>query len=132
MMTPNSDLYGLRVSIEPTSPNDTYRLQDKKIQGNISDMEAIKQSIYKILSTERYDYPIYGFNYGIEFSRLIGQDMTYVKVEMKRLIKEALLRDDRILDTVNFIFSFEGDEVLCTFDAITIYGTFSVRKEVTI
>ncbi|PHV72190.1 hypothetical protein CS063_01570 [Sporanaerobium hydrogeniformans] len=131
-MLPSSKLYDMEIDATETETSKTYKLTTKKIQGTTSDIEALKQAIYKILDTEKYDYPIYSFNYGIEFNKLIGQDMTYVRIEMKRLIREALLQDDRITDVVNFNFTFEGDEVLCEFDAVTIYGMITASKGVSI
>lgn len=131
-MLPSSSLLDIVLNTEVTQPTKTYKIGQEKIQGTIDDIQALKQAIYKILDTEKYDYPIYSFNYGIEFNKLIGQDIIYVKIEMKRLIKEALLQDDRITDVVNFKFKVSGDEVLCEFDVISIYGSITVSKGVNI
>lgn len=108
----------------------TYRLYEDKIQGTIDGIEALQQAIVKILSTEKYEYPIYSFDYGVEWKKLLGKDVDYVKIEFKRLVKEALLNDDRIEDVKNFIFKNEGDELICKFDVVSIYGEFSLKKEV--
>lgn len=131
-MLPSSSLLDIVLNTEVTQPTKTYKIGQEKIQGTIDDIQALKQAIYKILDTEKYDYPIYSFNYGIEFNKLIGQDIIYVKIEMKRLIKEALLQDNRITDVVNFKFRVSGDEVLCEFDVISIYGSITVSKGVNI
>lgn len=131
-MLPSSSLLDIVLNTEVTQPTKTYKIGQEKIQGTIDDIQALKQAIYKILDTEKYDYPIYSFNYGIEFNKLIGQDIIYVKIEMKRLIKEALLQDNRITDVVNFKVRVSGDEVLCEFDVISIYGSITVSKGVNI
>lgn len=110
----------------------TYKISGNKIQGFTDELEALKQAIYKVLSTEKYEYPIYSFNYGIELDDLIGKDPVYVQVELKRRIKECLLQDERIISVDNFQFTRAGDELTCTFDVISIYGTTTITKEVNI
>ena len=110
----------------------TYKLSGDKIQGYVDGLEALKQAIYKVLNTERYEYPIYSFNYGIELESLIGKDRTYVQIELKRRIRECLLRDERIENVDNFRFQAEGDQIKCTFDVYSIYGGLTATQEVSI
>lgn len=110
----------------------TYKLFDDKIQGFTDELDALQQAIYKVLSTEKYEHPIYSFNYGIELDNLIGKDPAYVKIELMRRIKECLLQDERITNVNSFQFIINGDEMLCTFDVTSIYGTTSITKEVNI
>lgn len=108
----------------------TYKVLPDKTQGYVDDIEALHQAIYKVLNTEKYEYPIYSFNYGIELENLIGKDTIYVKIEMKRRIQECLLQDERINSVDNFQFNITGDEILCTFDVSSIYGDLTITKEV--
>lgn len=110
----------------------TYKFTPDKIQGFIDGFNALQQAIYKVLSTEKYEYPIYSFNYGIELDDLIGKDPVYVQVELKRRIKECLLQDERIISVDNFQITRSGDELTCTFDVNSIYGTTTITKEVNI
>ena len=110
----------------------TYKLSGDKIQGYVDGLEALKQAIYKVLNTERYEYPIYSFNYGIELENLIGKDSVYVQIELKRRIRECLLRDDRITEVDNFKFEFNGDQLKCTFDVHSIFGNLTISREVSI
>ena len=110
----------------------TYKLYSDKIQGYTDGLEALKQAIYKVLNTERYEYPIYSFNYGIELEDLLGKDPVYVQIELKRRIRECLLRDDRITEVDNFKFEVAGDLIKCTFDVHSIFGNLMVSREVTI
>jgi len=110
----------------------TYKISGNKIQGFTDELEALKQAIYKVLNTERYEYPIYSFNYGIELESLVGKDRTYVRVELKRRIRECLLRDERITGVDNFKFEGSGDVLKCTFDVHSIYGDLTVSREVNI
>ena len=108
----------------------TYKLSTDKIQGFTDNLGALEQAIYKVLSTEKYEYPIYGFSYCIELDSLIGKDPAYVKIELKRRIQECLLQDDRVTGVGNFQFAVTGDEMLCIFDVQSIYGNISITKEV--
>ncbi|MDD2402355.1 MAG: DUF2634 domain-containing protein [Clostridia bacterium] len=110
----------------------TYKLTETNIQGFVDELEALKQAIYKVLNTEKYEYPIYSFNYGIELESLIGKDPMYVQIELKRRIKDCLLQDERITSVDNFEFVVTGDELLCTFNVASIYGEITITKEVNI
>lgn len=108
----------------------TYQLSDTRIEGFVDELEALKQAIYKVLSTEKYEYPIYSFDYGIAWKELIGEEAAYVRAEMKRMIEEALQQDDRILEIDGFTFEFYEDVCKCTFEVQSIYGNIEIEKEV--
>lgn len=119
------------ISVENAETNRTYKIVDNKIQGFVDGLEALKQAIYKVLNTERYEYPIYSFNYGIELESLIGKDRAYVQIELKRRIRECLLRDERITEVDDFRFTIAGDAMLCAFGVHSVYGVLELQKEVT-
>ena len=104
-------------------PNFTYKLNIEKenIRKNIDNIEAINQAIYKILMTERYVYTAYNWNYGIELNDLIGKDKSFVKAELPRRIKEALIADDRIKDVENFSFEDINKTDLCVKFSVQLY-----------
>ena len=110
----------------------TYKMVGNRIQGYTDGLEALKQAIYKVLNTERYEYPIYSFNYGIELESLLGKDPIYVQIELKRRIRECLLQDDRITEVDIFRFEMAGDTIKCNFDVHSIFGNLMVSREVTI
>lgn len=115
--------------------NNTYKLDIEKntIEGNCDGIEAMKQTIYCILNTERFKYLMYSWDYGIEIENLIGEQSTYVIPELERVIKEALMQDDRIEDIVEFTFSQTSKNVIVvTFKVITILGNVMVEKEVNV
>lgn len=117
---------------EQTYTNQTYKLSDDKIEGFTDGLEALKQAVYKILATEQYEYPVYDFTYGIAWKELIGEERPYVRAEMTRMIRETLLRDDRILGVDGFTYDFSGDTCLCTCTVASIYGDFEIDKEVAV
>ncbi len=104
-------------------------MSDTQIAGFVDGMEALKQSIYKALSTEQYEYPIYSFQYGIAWKQLIGEDRSYVRAELRRMVEELLMRDDRIRSVDGFEFSFSGDSCHCSFNVSSIYGDIRVTTE---
>ena len=106
-------------------PSKTYRmdLENERIRGYTDGIEAVKQAIYKILSTERYKYLIYDWNYGIELADLFGKPIPFVYSMLKARIGEALLVDDRILEVSDFNFQeIDKETVLADYTVKTIYG----------
>lgn len=116
-------------------PTLTYQmnLNRKSIQGYTDKLEAMKQAIFKILSTERYQYIMYSGNYGIELLDLYGEPITYVCPELERRITEALTWDERIesVDDFEFDTSKKG-EILVTFIAHTVYGDVAAERTVNV
>ena len=51
-----------------TLPSKDYklRIEQNNINGFCDELEVMEQVIYKILNTEKYQYLIYSFDYGIE------------------------------------------------------------------
>ena len=105
-------------------------LATDRINGYIDDLDAVKQAIYLILSTERYQYIIYSWDYGVELLDLIGKPMPYVQSELPRRIKEALIQDDRINDVIDFEFEKHGKKLHTTFTVISNVGNISTELEV--
>ncbi len=58
------------------------QLDNKVIRGYTDGQEAMRQAIFKILQTERYQYVIYSWNYGIETLDLYGQPVAWVCPEL--------------------------------------------------
>lgn len=113
-------------------PNKTYKMliDDEKIIGDTDDLEAIEQACYKVLNTERYQYVIYSWNYGIELQDLFGKPIPYVFSELPRRIREALIQDDRVSDVTNFDLSNQKGNVLAKFEVVTEKGIIKMEKGV--
>lgn len=114
-------------------PSKNYRMHPERniINGYCDELEAMQQVIYKILNTERYQYIIYSWNYGIELLDLYSEPMTYVCPELQRRITEALLQDDRIESVDNFEFDVsEKKTVKATFTVYTIFGNVESERVV--
>ncbi|MBQ8248490.1 MAG: DUF2634 domain-containing protein [Clostridia bacterium] len=126
-----TDLLSLEIEAQPSL---TYALdiESDKIRGMADNLEALKQAIYLILNTERYAYPIYSWNYGVELKEIIGQPKEYALSEIKRCITEALLQDDRITAVDSFEVEIGKKTIRAIFTVHTIYGDIETAKEVEI
>lgn len=116
-------------------PSLTYKmdLNGDSVRGFVDEQEAMKQVIFRILNTERYQFIIYPWYYGIETIDLYGEPVTYVYPELERRITEALLIDTRIISVTDFEFDLEVKGVVHTmFTVNTIYGEIKADKGVNI
>lgn len=111
-------------------PSKTYKLSSENIIGFCDNLDAVKQTIYCILNTERYQYSIYSWNYGIELKDLIGASYAYVVPELERRITEALTQDDRINNVVDFNFNKKKNVLVVSFTVETEFGNLKTTKEV--
>ena len=108
-----------------TQPALTYRLNfdGKPSYGMINGIEAMKQAIWLILNTERFEYAIYSWNYGIELHSLIGKPKTpFIQAKIKKAIEDALLADDRILQVDSFELKKIEKALIISFKAHTTQG----------
>lgn len=132
-MIPDVELLAEEIT-ETEYPTNTYRIVNvgdvSSINGYVDDIEAIKQAIYLILSTERYEHIIYSWDYGVELVDLYGQPLPYVISELERRIIEALTQDDRIDDVINFEFEKNGKRLHTTFTVVTKVGEIPTDLEV--
>ncbi len=111
----------------------TYKLdkENKRIVAVYEDYkEIIRQAVYLILMTERYDYAMYSWNYGIELNDLFGRERQYVIPMLMSRIKEALLQDDRILNVTDFNFSIKHNVYNVSFTVVTKYYNVDVKDVV--
>lgn len=106
------------------SPSYTYKIdwENHHISGFVDGKDAIKQATNLHLSTERYAWIIYSWQYGSELNTLIGKPIDYVISEMKRMIKDALIVDRRIRDVTDFKFTINGKDITCKFKIRTLEG----------
>ena len=90
--------------------------------------------VLKTINTERYEYEIYSWNYGIELQDLYGKDLPYVMSEVKQRIIDALVVDDRIESVGSFDVEKVGNGKLhIKFVVVTAQqDEFTVESEVDI
>lgn len=129
-----AEVLGERFEIEEQSTM-TYKMNmEEKSVGDYADgLDAVRQAVYKILMTERFEYIMYSGNYGIETVDLYGQELSYVCPELERRVREALMQDDRIKSVDDFSFDTEKrGAVRAAFTVHTVFGDFKADREVNI
>ena len=135
-MTPktstNTQISNEIITEEMTSKTYKIDFSKNRINEKIDGLEALKQAIYCILNTIRYENIIFSHNYGSEVNSAIGLDYDLAKAEVKRYISEAILADDRFIEIQNYTTEkLTSDSMLISFDVLTEYGlTLNVEKEV--
>ena len=134
-MTPDTDdilLNNIEEVKEQTSKTYYLNIEKNTISNFCDGIEAMKQAIYCILNTERFEHLIYSWNYGIELKHLIGENTTFVIPELERVITEALLQDTRITEVNNFEFEINKNSITAKFKVITTVGEIESEKVVSI
>ena len=96
----------------------------------VTENEALKVWIYKILKTERWRYRVYDNSYGIELEQFIGKSTNNgdSSIEVQRYINEALLINPYIQSIDNVTFTNESDVLDFTIELTTIYGSLTVSS----
>lgn len=133
-LTPQSEIEINNNVVIQKIPTLTYRVQKEKeiVSGTVDELEAMKQAVFKILFTERYQYEIYNWEYGMELNDLFGRAKSYVIPEIKKRIEEALLADDRIKAVTDFKFGGGKGNLEVKFKVHTIFGTLEIERQVDI
>lgn len=123
--------------VEAEIPSKTYKIfvnpsvtDNDRITGYTDDLDAVRQAVYLILGTEKYEFPIYSWDYGIELIDLYGQPIPYVISELERRVTEALTQDKRISEVNDFSYEKEGHRLHVKFNVITDFGTLDSEMEV--
>ena len=114
-------------------PSRTYKmnLEGDTTRGFTDELDAMKQAVFKILNTERYVYPMYSWNYGIETMDLYGEPVSWVCPELERRITEALTWDDRIDSVTDFDFDLSQKGVVhVCFVVHTMFGDVQSERTV--
>ena len=123
----------VKMSITLTTPaTNTYKLHytKNKISGFTNRRNALEQSIYCLLNTERYKYVIYSFNYGIQREDLYGKSIDNAILKLQYRISNALNADDSINSVTNFEFDSKERGVLkVKFIVNSIYGEIEINYE---
>ena len=113
-------------------PELTFYLDEKGevLRGMTDGWPAARQAAWLILHTERYVHLIYSFNYGTELRGLSGNPDSFLFPEIKRRVTEALMVDDRLTGTSDFVFARRRERVEVRFILHTIYGDETFVLEV--
>lgn len=130
-MTPYSAEYETETAREQTTR--TYRADFARgrISGYADGISAMEQAVLLILSTARFRYVVYSWDYGSELGGVLGDDFQLAESEIKRLVREALTQDERVTDVDGFVFTRTARNTLnVSFTVRTIFGELNETLEV--
>lgn len=106
-------------------PSLTYtfdQVNNRILRAKIDQIDAIKQFVSKTLQTIRYEDLMYSNFYGSEVESLVGTSPDFARTEFPRLVKEALIFDDRITQVSGFQIEIIANELRASFIVQSIFG----------
>ena len=115
----------VEVQTAAEAPTRTFKIDFDagRVGGFCDETEAMKQAIYKILQTERFEY----------LNAVVGKSLQVFASEIKRVIREALLADSRITDVTDFeVAQIDKRTASVKFTAETIFGEIPIESEVNV
>ena len=130
MSTPKTNFLNIAKNVVEAKKQPSLTLDETNILLETDGIHALKQSIRRMLTTERFIYTIYDHRYGVELDALFGGDMDYAQMDIARRIKEALYEDDRIHEVHSFSTKVKKDEFYVQFMIDSDFGTFEMDLEV--
>ena len=106
----------------------TGQLTGRIVEG----VDAICVWAYLALRAKRYSWAIYSWQYGEEYTNLIGYSYSdeYIKMEVKRYIEECLFENKHITGIENLEVSQVKDKLCIKFTLITDVGSKEVEMDV--
>lgn len=95
----------------------------------VTGIDALEVWIYKAILTDRFEHPIYSWDYGTELTDLVGQKFSkgLTESEAFRYIKEALMINPYINDVDNLGVAFDGDTVTIKIAVDSVYGGVKIN-----
>ncbi|MBT2573693.1 DUF2634 domain-containing protein [Bacillus sp. ISL-51] len=133
-LTPEIEFDDLEDVSEAIETSQTYRIDFEKNRITnelIRGLEAIRQFVYIALHTERYSYSVFSHDIGNELQEVLSDNETtdaYKKMEIPRLIEEALLYDDRISAVTDFEIEKQDDAFHVSFTVETDDGMLEIEE----
>lgn len=110
----------------------TYRLEGGRISGQIDGVEAVAQAALLILHTERWKYPVFSGQYGVQLESLLGKSRRYVQADLPRRLQEALGQEGRIEQIGDCQMAFSGDQVQLVLQLVADSEQIELERSVTI
>ncbi|MFD2671029.1 DUF2634 domain-containing protein [Marinicrinis sediminis] len=129
-LTPFSETNtNVKPTVSDLSPSQTYGFDFDRgtFTGRIQGMNAIRQWINKALLTARNRFLIYDDQYGSELEELLesNSSSSLIRMEIPRLIKEALIYDERIIEVRDFQLTEQPEGWLVSFTVETNAGVIN-------
>ena len=92
--------------------------------------EALKVWIWLCLKTQRFRYPIFSWDYGIDIDQYIGEALSdeYLETDLRDEISDALCVNPYITGISNYVFERIGEKVRVSFSVDNTLGE-SIKEE---
>lgn len=101
-----------------------------RIRVLVDELDSVKQAVRIMLSVPRFQHEIFSRNFGHDLQDLIGKPLDYVLGDVRRMIREALMIDERIIDVDDFTINKVGENLQVKFKVVSIYGDFIEERSV--
>lgn len=101
-----------------------------KFYGYCDALASVKQAVKLMLAVPRFEHEIFSRNFGHDLQTLIGKSADYVMGDLRRMIREALMSDERILDVDHFLIEKQEEVMKVKFTVSTIYGDYIEERSV--
>jgi len=102
---------------------DPFNAESSRINGYVDALEAVRQAVWHIVHTERYAYPVYPDNYGIELEQFIGESFAFFRAKIAQVMKDALMQDNRIREVILLQTQQRGpSSAYAEFEIVSVYG----------
>lgn len=131
-ITPSSYENGLVIedlTLE-TQPSKTWAMQldGDRCVGTTDGVNALVQSIFCMLNTEKGVYSIYPNTYGLQTQDLYGKPAPYIYAVLCDRIRDAIMTDDRVEDVGNFSYTYSGDSMEISYSVYTNFTDDEIRS----
>ncbi|QFP71448.1 DUF2634 domain-containing protein [Bacillus subtilis] len=133
-LSPEIEIDDIEDDSEVIETSQTYKIdfENGRITNEmITGLEAIRQFVYLSLHTERYAYSVFSHDIGNELQDILADNETtdaYKKMEIPRLIEEALIYDDRVSSVSDFEIEKQGDSFHVSFTVETDEGKLEIEE----
>ncbi|CAI6222166.1 DUF2634 domain-containing protein [Bacillus subtilis] len=133
-LSPEIEFDDIEDDSEVIETSQTYKIdfENGRITNEmITGLEAIRQFVYLSLHTERYAYSVFSHDIGNELQDILADNETtdaYKKMEIPRLIEEALIYDDRVSSVADFEIEKQGDSFHVSFTVETDEGKLEIEE----
>lgn len=103
---------------------DTLTMTGKIVEG----LDAIEMWVHLALRTHRYDWMIFSWDYGEEYTDLIGYSYSqeYLESEVERLITDCVTEHPYITGIQDLVVSVERDKLHVNFTLLTDLGEVEI------
>lgn len=102
----------------------TMKMTGRIVEG----LDAIEMWVQLALRTKRYEWIIFSWDYGEEYTDLLGYSYTkeYLDSEVERMITECVTQHPYITGIENLTVELENDKLHITFTLITDLGEVEI------